>query len=217
MVKPQKDVFWKALVFTAIVFLLGVLFGYLLEADRVSKIEDNFEELIIDWDDAESLSSYFQTLETDFCDVAIKQNLKFGDKIYERGLQLERYEDSNRFLDKLDIEKKKYNLLKTKFFINSKIIKEKCNADYDFIFYFYLNDPELEVQEQQKVMSRVLMDVKYELGDKVILMPFVADMDISVVDVLLEKYGVESYPSVVIKENIRLDGLYTVEEVLEFF
>ena len=41
MVKPQKDVFWKALVYTIIVFVLGVFAGYLLEESRVNKINDN--------------------------------------------------------------------------------------------------------------------------------------------------------------------------------
>ena len=83
MVKAQKDVFWKALLLTVVVFLIGVFFGYLLEENRVSKIEDNFDLLIIDWDDAESQSSYYQIIDEDFCEEAIVQNLKFGDEIYE--------------------------------------------------------------------------------------------------------------------------------------
>jgi hypothetical protein len=218
MVKAQKDVFWKALILTVVVFLIGVFFGYLLEENRVNKIQDNFELLIIDWDDAESQSSYYQVLDEDFCDEAIVQNLKFGDEIYEKGLKLEEYESANRFLDKLDIEKKKYNLLKIKFFINSKILKEKCNADYEYLFYFYQDvDPNTDVKEKQRAMSRVLMDVKFELGDKIILMPLAADMDLGVVNILLDKYGVTEFPSIVIKESVRLDGVHTQEEILEFF
>ena len=218
MVNAQKDVFWKALLLTVVVFLIGVFFGYLLEENRVSKIEDNFDLLIIDWDDAESQSSYYQILDEDFCEEAIIQNLKFGDEIYAKGLKLEEYEAANRFLDRLDIEKKKYNLLKIKFFINSKTIKEKCNADYEYLFYFYSDiDPPTDVKEKQRAMSRVLMDVKFELGDKIILMPLAADMDLGVVNILLDKYGVTEFPSIVIKENVRLDGVHTQEEILEFF
>jgi len=217
MVKPQKDAFWKALVYTIIVFAIGVFFGYLLEENRVGKIEENFDTLVIDWDDAETQTSYYQTLDEEFCSFAVQQNFDFGDEIYEKGLQLDEYEAANRFLDRLDIEKKKYNLLKIKFYINSKIIKEKCNADYEYLFYFYLDDPNTDIKEQQRVMSRVLGDVKNELGDEIILMPLAADMDLSVVEILKEKYGVQEYPTIVIKDSVRLTGVYTKEEILEFF
>ena len=135
--KPQKDVFWKALLYTVIVFLLGVFVGYVLEENRVSQIEIEFEELLLDWNDAEVLSFYYQNLDEDFCEEAIQQNLVFGDKIYEAGLRLGEYDLANRLTEDLDIEKKNYALLKTKFFINSKIIKERCDADYEFVLYFY--------------------------------------------------------------------------------
>ncbi|MBT3690929.1 hypothetical protein HOG16_01655 [Candidatus Woesearchaeota archaeon] len=217
MVKPQKDVFWKALVYTIIVFVLGVFAGYLLEESRVNKINDNFQQLLIEWDDAEAQLNYYQLLDEDFCDLAIQQNLKFGDEIYQRGLKLEEYESANRFLDELDLEKKKYNLLKTKFFISSKTIKEKCDADYEFVFYFYLDTPEFETKEKQRVVSRVLMDLKYELGDEIILMPLAADMDIGVINILVEKYNVQEYPTVIIKENIKITGVHSVDELMEFF
>jgi hypothetical protein len=217
-IKPQRDVFWKALVYTIIIFLVGMFFGYLLEDNRVNKIENDFENLLLDWNDAEALSLYYQTvLEEDFCDQAIEQNVLFGDKIYEAGLRLEKYEEANRFNDNLLEEKKNYALLKIKFYINSKIIKERCNADYDYVFYFYLDDPELAIEQKQRTMSRVLLDLKYEMGDKIILIPLATDLDISVIDILVNKYKVEEHPTIVIKENIILDGIRTKEELMEFF
>jgi hypothetical protein len=213
--KPQKDVFWKALIYTIIIFLIGMFFGYLLEEQRVNKIEDNFEDLLLDWNDAEVLSTYYQSiLGEDFCEQAVKQNIEFGDRIYRAGLKLGEYEAANRISGNLIKQKKNYALLKAKFFVNSKVIKEKCNADYEYVFYFYLDDPDIDTMEKQKVMSRVLLDLKYDMGDKIILMPFAADLGTSVVDLMINKYGITEYPSIVLREKVILSGLHTKEELM---
>ena len=216
--KPQRDIFWKALVYTIIIFFVGMFFGYLLENQRVNKIEGEFEDLILEWNEEEVLSSYYQSvLNEDFCKEAIRRNIIFGDKIYEAGLKLETYEDSNRFRVNLFNEKRNYALLKSKFYINSKIIKEKCDADYEYVFYFYLDDPEIEVDQKQRTMSRVLLDLKYELGDKIILMPFAVDLGTGIVDIMVDKYNIENYPAIVLKENIILEDIHTKDELMEFF
>ena len=101
-------------------------------------------------------SYYYQSIDEIACEEAIDENLKLGDKIYADGLLLAEYEAANRLTDKLSFEKKKYNLLKTEFYINSLVLKERCNANYDVLVYFYLDGTEdLDIKAKQNTVSRV--------------------------------------------------------------
>lgn len=213
MVEPQKDKFWKALVLTVVVFLLGVTLGYYLEAGRIDKVQKEINELVISWDDARTQAAYYENIDPKYCDRAIEENFKFGDRIYEYGRTLEQYEDSNRLTDELKIEKQKYTLLKLQFFINSKNIKEKCNADYKFVLYFYQDEPEnLEIKSQQVVIARVLGDLKQEKGSEIILIPLAGDFDLGVINLLKETYNVKEYPSVVV-DGVVLTGNVKLEDL----
>ena len=106
------DLFWKALVFTVIVFLLGVFLGYQLEKSRINNVREEFEIIDLKWDDARLQSLYYQNLEPRFCDSAIEENLNFADKVYDEGLKIEDYETGSFLSNDLELEKRKYSILK---------------------------------------------------------------------------------------------------------
>ena len=43
------DLFWKALVLTVVVFLLGVLLGFSLEGNRVKDMEEQYRRIELEW------------------------------------------------------------------------------------------------------------------------------------------------------------------------
>ena len=88
MVKPQTDAFWKALVFTFIVFIIGVYLGVVMEDFRLNKIQEEFDDLVIRWGDIRLQSYYYQSIDQISCEEAIDENLRLGDRIYEDGLKL---------------------------------------------------------------------------------------------------------------------------------
>jgi len=217
MVKPQTDAFWKALIFTVIVFVIGVYLGVVIEEVRLGAVQDEFDSLVVKWGDLRLQSYYYQSIDDISCEEAIDENLKFGDRIYEDGLLLEEYENANRLTDKLDFEKKKYNLLKTEFYINSLVLKDKCNANYEVFVYFYLDKTEdQDLKVQQNTVSRVLGEVKEQYGPNLILIPLAADMDISVINILLDSYSIGAYPSVWIDSGVVLEGVRSKEEIISF-
>ena len=216
--KPQKDVFWKALIFTVFIFLLGVFMGYVLEEKRLSNVQEEFEQLVIDWGDVRTQAAYYQTLGDDpvVCERAVDENLNFGDKIYYSGLRLEELEASNKLTDRLQFEKRKHNMLRTEFYINSLVLREKCNAQYDIVVYFYQDnaaDFDLDLNVRQNVLSVVLSDLKEEKGPELVLIPLAANMDISVVNILVDTYGVEEFPSLLLLSDSGYEVLSGVRGV----
>jgi hypothetical protein len=213
--KLQKDVFWKAAILTAVVFILGVLLGYYIESGRLTEIEEEYKKVELQWADAKLQTLYYQTLSPDLCKAAIEENLKFSDKVYEEGLKLEEYEEANKLgADKFSLDKKRYSLLKVEFLLNSLFLKEKCkSANYTNLVYFYASDPTDNQELQQIAISEILKQLKQKQGSSLMLIPLPIDLDISVINVINKAYNVNSIPTILINEKIKIEGVKTIEEI----
>jgi len=216
MVDIQKDVFWKAGVITVVVFLLGVGLGYTLELNRISDIRDDYKVIELEWADAKLQSLYYQFLNPESCDAAIRENLRFSDRAYEQGLKLDRYENANQLSSEMEYEKKRYALLKVEFWINSVNLKKMCNADYMNLLYFYSNDPSIPMKSEQDTQSVILKELKNEKGNKLMLIPLPVDMDIATINVIKDTYNITITPTLIIDSNIKLEGVQDLETIKKY-
>jgi len=207
MVK-NLDVFWKALVLTAIVFILGVLLGYFLEKNRIDNFREEFSNIEAQWADARLLSRYFSEISPELCDEAIKQNLIFADKIYREGLKLDNYDSAAPLTEKeIEFERKRYALFKSEFLLNSISLKERCNANYVNLIYFFTANPTADEGAKQAVQSKILEEIKNEYGSELMLIPLPIDLDIFVINILKNTHNIKEAPTILINENIKLEGV----------
>ncbi len=210
----EKSAFGKALVWTVILFLIGVSLGVFIESWRTQSVKDRYEDLEFELLDAKLRTDFYRIMEADFCDIAIEDNLRFSDRIYEEGKKIDVYEKFNRLGDRLVDEKKKYTLLKTEFWLNSILLKDKCNAEYSTVVYFYKDEPDTDEEKQmQNVQSRILGDLKEEYGAEIMLVPLPIDLDASVVDSFILLHDIDVVPTVLINEDIKLEGLHDLEDI----
>jgi len=207
------DLFLKALILTIVVFLLGVFLGYALERNRVNDIEEQFQIIDLNWDDARLQSLYYQNLEPRFCDSAIEENLDFADKAYQEGLKIEEYEQANFLTNDLELEKRKYALLKVEFWLNSIVLRNKCDADYINLVYFFKNKPDLETEAKQNTQSEILKELKEKYGKKLMLIPLPIDGDISMINIMETTYNISIVPTILINEKRKLEGLQSLDEL----
>lgn len=207
------DIFWKALILTVVVFLLGVFLGFALERNRIGDIEKEFQRIDLQWSDAKLQTLYYQNLEPRFCDSAIRENLEFADRVYNEGLKIENYDGASFLTDDLELEKKKYALLKVEFWLNSILLKERCKADYINLVYFFANDPELKIESEQATQAEILKDLKEKYGKDLMLIPLPIDMDISMINIMKGTYEISKTPTILINEKIKLEGLQSFDEI----
>lgn len=200
---------------TVVVFLLGVFLGFVLEKNRLGDIEEQYRRIELEWSDAKLQSLYYQNLEPRFCESAIKENLNFADRVYEEGLKLERYDKVSFLTEDLDWEKKKYALLKVEFWLNSIVLKERCEADYVNLVYFFVNEPDFDTKAEQDAQASILEDLKQKYGRKIMLIPLPIDMDISMINIMKGTYDISKTPTILINENRKLEGLQGFEELEE--
>ena len=198
---------------TIVVFLLGVFLGFALERNRIGNIEREFQRIDLQWNDAKLQTLYYQNIEPRFCDSAIRENLEFADRVYKEGLKIEGYDKASFLTSDLELEKKKYALLKVEFWLNSIVLKEKCEAKYVNLVYFFANDPGFDVEADQSAQAEILKDLKEKYGKNLMMIPLPIDMDISMINIMKGTYAISKTPTILINERAKLEGLQSFDEL----
>lgn len=212
----QKIVFLYALIGTILVFNIGIFMGYMLESSRIERINEMYAETEMKILDQITQSDSIELLDFE-CDSLIKENINFGDSIFEEALQIQRYEDANIFSKEVVAQHKRFDLLRTLFWINSIKIKEKCDSDYHNIVYFYqYNEPTIEQKAKQRFLSNLLSELKIKFGDKIMLIPISADNNIPSVNLLIEKYNITELPVILVDEKFKIIDAESMNDVEKY-
>lgn len=208
----NKGAFWQALVFTLVVFGIGMIFGYFLENSRADKIEFALIGSEINLLDEQLRSGIIGSGNLS-CDVAVASTFSFADKIYSDALMLEKYADAGKFSnDVLMALHRKYDLLRMILWDESIRLRNRCGGFNTIVYFFHYNIGDINLKARQVLYSRILMDIKNKHSNKVLLIPIASNMDLASVELAMEKYRVEETPSIFVNENKVISEVITFEE-----
>lgn len=205
--EPSISLYIAAFFITVVIFTLGILVGKAIEQEALSSISARMDAMHIK-------TSFFEFLyliedSADFCPVYIEELASIDEETAKLGYKLSYLEEIK---GAVDVEtKKKYFILEAAAFVLSSKVKEKCNADYSTILYFYSNANCTDCQEQGKELSKI----KQEFGEKVRIYSFDGDLGSPIVAAFKNKYRVSAYPSIVLNENETINGLRSKEWVVK--
>ena len=202
ILKSEKHVFWEALVIAVFIFLIGMLLGVFLENWRKGNIETLYFESEIQMFDLRVQSDIFSFQDLN-CENAVKENVKFGDKIFEEALLLQDLEESQALTEALKTQHRRYDLLRTLFWVNSIKIKARCKNSFHTVVYLYNYDTSIDERSKQEAFSRFLGELKNKVKDKIVLIPIAADMGLVSTNNLIEQYNIDrsKFPVVIIDEK----------------
>jgi len=215
LLESQKNVFWTALILTIFVFAGGILLGFMLENSRASQINSFYINSEIELADIKIQQDIYSFPEFD-CATAINENINFADRVYEQAKLLEKYDKSSQISDSIKLEHKRYDVLRTLFWVNAIKLKEKCNAQYHDVVYLYdYNDVRLDIRAKQDVFSNLLDQVKAKQGNNVMLIPIAADNNVSSLNLLMSMYNISEseLPVILIDEKIKITSLESAEDI----
>ena len=213
MFDNPRHVFWQAFIAAIAIFGFGIWMGFLLENYKTSQIEMAFSKSEIDMLDIRLQSEIYKNHEIN-CDIAARENIDFGNRIYEEAKNLDRQEKAAKLTDNLIYQHKKYDILRTIFWLNSIYIKDKCNSSYHNVVYLYqYNNPGLDKKAEQGVISDILMRIREKYGNEIMLIPIAADNNITSIKLLADYYNITYLPSVLIDEKIKVESMKTLEEM----
>ena len=201
----SKHAFWQALVFTVIVFGIGVLIGFSLEGYRFDKSQLNLINSEINILDEQVRNRIVEDFNVS-CELAKESLFVFADDIYQEALQLEDYDSASKFTNSLFVLHKRYDLLRTILWAEAVKLKKDCEEDFHTVVYLYnYGVVDIDVRSRQLFYSRLLFDLKQKDPDNVLLIPIAINMNLASVDLAVENYGVEKFPSILIDENEIVD------------
>lgn len=199
MLKSKKNVLWEALIVTIVIFLAGLFLGMLLETSNSVEISNLFTQSEISLTDATVASRLTEDFNFD-CDIIKQNNINFANRIYEEAKMLEKYEESGKLTDSMELLHKKYDLLRTLLWTSNQKSLNRCNG-YNLIVYLYeYNSEDTNKKATQNVWSKILLDIKNKNND-ILLLPIAADQNLTSLDLLIKEYDVTQFPALVINND----------------
>ena len=213
--KPK--VFVESLIITILIFMIGFSWGFYFEYFRTSKITESYKNYEVEALDLKLQNYYYQIMDESSCKESIEQNFIFADNLYNTGLEIERAEEANQITEDILREKRRHALLKTELWLNTVLLKEKCNNPFDTVVYLFAHDPKDNAKlSEQKIVSNILKSIKEKKGNKIILIPIAGDMDLGIIGLQNRIYKIKYFPSIIINEKTVLEGFQTEEKILSY-
>ena len=199
MLKSKKNVFWEALLITIVVFLAGLFLGMLIETTNTSKVSNLYLQSEISLTDAAAASSLSEDKDID-CEIIKENQIQFANQIYQEAKLLEEYEASGKLTDSMELLHKKYDLLRTLLWTSNQKSLDRC-SNYNLIVYLYEYENEnTEIKAIQNVWSKILLEIKTENHDT-LLLPIAVDQDLTSLNLLIEKHQVQKFPALIVNND----------------
>lgn len=209
----DRSAFWKALVFTIMVFAVGLLLGAYLEtnrADNLNRILQNSEIDLLD----EQLRS--RTI-TDFnlsCGLSVNNTFEFADRIYNEAMKLEDDDSATKFTDDLKIIHKRYDLLRTLLWVQSIELKKQCSNNFHSVVYLYqYESDDVNTRALQISLSRLMLELKNNHPGEILLIPIAGDSNLASVNLVLKEYNISKLPVIIVDEKKVIDKLININEL----
>lgn len=209
MVNP-KHAFWKALLFSLMIFLIGFMIGFFVENMRIEKVQMSIINSEINLIDEQLKGDVLKGFDIN-CDISKESIFEFADRIYSEALKLEEYDISSKFTNELTVFHKRYDMLRMQLWLDAINVHSKCSSEFHTIVYFYQYNPsDIETKAEQLTFNRLLIQLKEDHPDEILLIPIASNLNIASIDAVLKKYSIEKTPVLIIDENL------TVSEIPEY-
>lgn len=203
------EVFIFALIISSFLFFAGLVIGLNFGEQKISEFEQKLKESTEEVVSLNLILSMSEALNRSAsCDLLRGVASRLGDVAEELGSKVTRMELEGKIMTE------EYTRMKAeymKFLINDMMVlskvKHQCDANYTIIIYFYSNKYCDNCKEQGYVLDY------YKLLHKDSLLIFAIDSDINVtlVNALVNAYGVTEYPTIVV-DGKKYEGFLSKEE-----
>lgn len=210
----SKEKYIVAGLITGGIFILGVLFGLLIEGKRLSYVDDISKEQNLDFSSLQLQYAFIDQLSQEKnCEGVSKTFEENIENLEVTRIRLETFDEGAKLNKKdFDMLKREYILAQIRYWLLAKKTKELCGDDIVTILYFFSDDKECPDCNNQ---AFVLTYLKKIFKEKLLIFSFDSKLkEEPMISILKSTYGVSKFPSIVI-EGKKYEGLTKKEDILK--
>ncbi len=209
----SKHALWMALVFTIIIFIIGVALGFFLEQSRANQFSSDVTKSEVNLLDEQIMNKAI-TDGSISCGVAINSTFSFADRIYAEAATLENYDSASEFTSDLREIHMRYDLLRMLLWNEATGLKQNCNASFHTVVYLFdYQTTDTSLLAEQDTMSKLLLDMKQKYPNQILLIPIAANLNLESVNLVLQSYKIQKEPVIIIDNNQTIDHLVGFNEL----
>ena len=216
MVKYSYDAFWKAFIFSTIIFIFGLNMGSFIENSTLDKLEKNVINSEVELYDSNIRSNVLEYYNIS-CEKSIENTFEIADKIYEEVKMLEDLDKSSTIVEGFDEVHKRYDLLRTQLWLDATNLKNTCQDNFNLIVYIYeYNSKKPQVISIQNLYESITSEIKLDYDSEVLLIPIANNMELNSLELLLENYDIVNQTSIIINNKYVIKGATNYEEIASY-
>ncbi|MDD5086869.1 MAG: conjugal transfer protein TraF [Candidatus Nanoarchaeia archaeon] len=200
-------------IITAVIFLLGIMLGMVVEGQRVQYIDKVNRVEKLDYNSLQIQYAYIEQLSREENCEAVSKTFESSVKsLIETSERLESYEkNSNINKEEFKILKREYMLAQLNYWLLAQRTKNICDRDLVTILYFYSTDKECPRCGEQ---AFILTYLKQKFGGNLLIFSLDSTYtDEPMIEMLKQQYDIHEYPTLII-ENRKVGGFSSKSEIL---
>lgn len=199
----------KALILTLFIVLLGIFLIMQLDNMRLNSLNEKVDEIILDMDSTRLFLLYNQIEgdENNYCDILDERIETQSAKTYNLVRELEAGEKAS-FLVSYNLLKRKYFYANLELYLYLQDFEKQCEGKKINAILFFYKDQELC---NQCLLQGTILDKVRDKCSNISIFAFPGDLEIDLIDLIMNKHGVTSIPSIVVNGKTR--GFSTEEEI----
>lgn len=210
-----KSYYINALKLGLLIVVSLLLINYLIDQKRISNLEEEFLKESWEMEDSKLFLLFTDFIGKEdeglYCGLLEKRLNQIVNRNSKFLKDLESYEEVNVFSGDYERLKNTFLLKNLELFFYYVDFKSDCNANVNYILYFYPTKSECSSCEvQADVLDNVRDDCK-----NVVNFALPVDSDLDIINLISSKYGITGTPSIVINDEfIFKDKIVNKDEIL---
>lgn len=209
----SKRLYVVAGIITVLIFLLGILFGIIIDYERVNAVEDLYQTYDLDYRSLQLQFSLLNVLgeESESCSAfEIAMNSAVSELI-DSLERIEAYKEvSSSQQQQFEVLQRRYILDNIRYWLVVKEARSKCDIKKLPILYLYSAD-NCDICPNQGV---ILTYFKKKYGEDLLVFPINTDLATNepVINFVLSNYNITKYPSIVVGDK-KYEGVVSQERL----
>lgn len=205
MVEMKKNIYAVAIVFTSLIFFVGILLGSRITDENTARLQRELQSDFLDMQSLElELSIVNNVNRTSLCSYI---DYRLPDIVRKKVELGRRFDIGDIPSDQADALKKQYLLSLSKYWLFSEVSKKQCGIGNPGIVFFF-DDSELSREQ-----GRVLDYLVYK-DEHITVFAFNTLWDEPLMKLVMINYNITGTPTIVL-DDVRYEGMQTKEKLTE--